>query len=104
MKPLMYVIAFIAILFSACKKDALSSSYTPECSGTTKSYVNDVAPVIASNCSSCHSEYSTYSKVKNAASSIRNAIVNGSMPSKGSMSTADKNTVVCWLDNGALNN
>lgn len=90
----------------SCKKSATTSptGFTPDCSGAAKSYKTNVAPIISSNCVGCHSQYSYYSVVSDSKSSIRSCIVGGTMPKNGSLGTADKNTIVCWIDSGALNN
>ncbi|MFM8431827.1 MAG: hypothetical protein ACKOA1_03430 [Bacteroidota bacterium] len=93
------VITFIAF---SCKKDA--SNYQPDCSGPAKSYLVDVKPAILSNCVSCHSQYGSYNGMKNDANAIRASIANGSMPKGKSMSDAEKNKVMCWIDAGAPNN
>ena len=91
----------LAVSFFACKKD---KNYTPDCSGGTKSYASDVTPVVQSNCLNCHGQYGSYNGLKNDASSVRNAIANGSMPKGKTMSDAEKNKVLCWIDAGAPNN
>lgn len=99
-------ITLTLILVNCKKKNTTSNttiSYTPNCSAT-KSYSINVSPLIQSNCVSCHSQYNSYSGVKSAASSIRNVIVNGSMPKNGSLSEDQKNNIVCWIDAGAANN
>ncbi len=99
-------LALLALLIGgaalSCKKE--EESYEPECSGPAKSYAGVVKSVIQSNCVGCHAQYGTYTGVKNAASSIRSSIANGSMPKGRTMSEADKNTVICWIDAGAPNN
>jgi hypothetical protein len=89
-------------MFVSCKKDF--STYTPDCSGTAKSYATDVSPLFSSKCNGCHSNYSSYSGVLSDKSSIRSSIVSGSMPKNGSLTDAEKNNIVCWIDNGAPNN
>lgn len=115
MKYLFYTcIPILAILYSSCKKSNSSASYTPECTGTAPLYSSGVSPLIQSYCatSGCHASGSkngpgaltTYDQVKNAASQIRSSVVDGSMPDKGTLSTEQKNTIVCWIDAGAANN
>ena len=101
MKKVIFILACTA-LFSSCKKS--STSFTADCSGTAKSYKTDVAPIMSSKCNSCHSQFSTYSGVSGDKTSIRSNIVDGNMPKGGSLSTAEKNAIVCWIDNGASNN
>jgi len=89
-------------LLGACKKSTVT--FFPSCSSTVKSFNNDVLPIISSRCKGCHSQYSGYSQIAGDKSSIRSTIVDGSMPKESSLSTSEKNDVVCWIDNGALNN
>jgi hypothetical protein len=94
-----------AFVFFNCKKTntTTATAYTPSCSGT-KSYASNVAPLIQSNCVSCHGSYTTYAGVKASITSIRSSIVNGTMPKNGSLSDDQKNNIVCWIDAGAANN
>ena len=103
MKKLFYLLSS-AIVFASCAKSADSSSYTPDCSGTAKTFSKDANPVISSSCSSCHSQYSTYSQIVASKASIRSSIVGGTMPKGATLTAAQKNAVVCWIDNGAPNN
>ena len=100
--------------FSCKKKENKSSdSYTPECSGAAPKYSTNVNSIIQANCAtaSCHGVGSTngagqltaYASVKNSAAAIRASVVSGSMPKGSSLSTEQKNTIVCWIDAGANN-
>ena len=102
MKTLLYVTLAIAALSTACKKD--SKTFTPDCSGAAKSYSANVEPIIVASCASCHNEYLDYINVKNDSKAIRSTIIDGSMPEKETLSTEHKNTIVCWIDNGCLDN
>jgi hypothetical protein len=102
MKKLSLILICVAAL-SACKKTS-STSYTPDCTGAAKSYSTDVAPLMTSSCVGCHGNYSSYSGVNSDKSNIRSNIVSGSMPKNGTFTDAQKNAVVCWIDNGAPNN
>ncbi len=96
-------------LFLGCKKTS-SSSYTPDCTGAAKSYQTNVAPIIQSACLGCHDSgsgrvnLSGYSALFSNRSSVRADIVSGRMPQNSSLSDAQKNNIVCWIDNGAPNN
>ena len=99
---LAFILSFL--VFIGCKKNnTTATSYIPSCSGT-KSYSVNVAPLMQSFCVSCHSNYSSYSQVKSSSASIRSTIVNGSMPKGTSLTTDQKNNIVCWIDAGAPNN
>ena len=103
MKKLMFVLLIGLDVWTGCSKDATTTSYTPSCSGTAKSYKTDVAPLIQTYCGNCH-DYGTYSKLYASRSSVRNMIVSGQMPQGTSLSTAQKDAIVCWMDSGASNN
>jgi len=102
MKKLFLILTCVAV-FAACKKNS-SSSYTPNCSGATKSFATNVSPLINSGCVGCHSSYSSYAGVSSAKDDIRSNIVSGKMPKGSTWSDDQKNTVVCWIDAGAPNN
>ncbi len=103
----------LAVLFLySCKKSAVV--YTPDCSGTTKSFATDVSPVIKSYCatSGCHDSNSShgpgaltnYTQISGNRTSVRSAVADGSMPQNTTLSNAQKNAIMCWIDNGAPNN
>lgn len=100
----------------ACSKsnNTNSTNYTADCSGATKTYADNVSPIIQAYCtlSGCHATGSnngpgaltTYQEVSNAQASIRSAVASGAMPQGSSLSSTQKNTIICWIDNGALDN
>jgi hypothetical protein len=55
-------------------------------------------------CSGCHSQFTNYSNIYQDQNSIRAYIVDGSMPRSGSLTTAQENAIICWIDSGAPNN
>lgn len=104
----------MTILLSCSKSSSGGSSFTPDCS-TSKSFATDVMPVIQSSCainSSCHASGSiegvgaltNYNQVFTSRFSIRDAVITGRMPRTGSLSNAQKNAIICWIDAGAANN
>jgi hypothetical protein len=112
-KTITYLVC-ITILVIACSKS--NDAGTPvDCSGATKMFSTDVNPIIQSYCASnsgCHASGSTngpgalttYLQIYNASSSIRAAVANGSMPQNSSLSVSQKSAIICWIDNGAINN
>lgn len=109
MKKLVLVSALsfvsLVIVFNSCKKkETTPTAYTPSCTAGTPSFSTTVKPLFQSYCVSCHSNYSTYSQISGSASSIRSTIVNGSMPKGTTLSEAQKNSIVCWIDAGKPNN
>ena len=97
----------LGTVIHSCKKknkEDAQVSYTPSCSSSTPSFSATVKPLIQSACVSCHSEYSTYSQISASSSSIRSNVVSGSMPKGTTLSAAQKNSIVCWIDAGKPNN
>jgi hypothetical protein len=104
MKNKLMILGIICFCFiTGCQKDQIAT-YTPDCSGGTKSFATDVKPLFQSYCIQCHNVFSTYGQISADKSSIRNMIVSGSMPQNASLTTDQKNKIVCWIDNGAPNN
>ncbi len=103
MKRLFFLLIFLTF-FIACKKTTEPAVIPSVCDGVAKSFSNDVYPIIKSKCKLCHFQYSGYSQIASAVSSIRSRVEDGSMPIGSSLSTSQKNIIICWIDNGALNN
>ena len=74
----------------------------------------DVSPIIQTFCNQagCHNAGSVhgpgpltnYTQVFNARVAIKVAVANGTMPKTGTLTTAQKNSIICWVDSGAPNN
>jgi hypothetical protein len=45
-----------------------------------------------------------YTQIANKKIGIRNQVLNNLMPKGGSLTLAQKQTIVCWIDAGTLNN
>lgn len=118
----MIIIVTAGILLFACSKSVnnMTSNSTVgnttniDCSGAAKSFSKDVAPIISSTCatgSNCHGsgsfngpgELLTYTEISNAGAQIRSAVLSGLMPKTGSLTTSQKSSIVCWIDNGSPN-
>jgi hypothetical protein len=74
---------------------------------TCPTYTADVAPIINSNCQSCHASQppslGTYDEVKASASLVQGAIDAGTMPKSGPLSAGDKATIDSWVSCGMPN-
>jgi len=119
-RPLKYFLPgkiFIAVavisFFYACSKKA--ETVIPVDCSTPKSFATDVKPIVQSSCSmdsDCHGSGSTsgpgplltYSQISNESAAVRSAVESGAMPKGGSLTASEKNTVLCWINNGAANN
>ncbi len=107
---------FCIIVAASCSKDTPDNGNTSlDCSTVTnKAFAADVNPIIQARCNvpGCHATGSTngpgqltnYNDVFNARSTVRSAVASGRMPQGGSLSTAQKNSILCWIDGGAPNN
>src|SRR5688572_35533 len=105
------VVALLIFIHACSKKPEV----TVDCSGPVKSFVTDVSPVFQTSCainSGCHATGSgngpgpllNYSQIFNARADIRPAVASGHMPLNATLTTTEKNAILCWIDNGAPNN
>lgn len=107
------------IVLSACKKssspsDGGNTTFTPNCNGAAIVFSADVSPIFQSVCSQsgCHNSGSVngpgpltnYTQINAAKSNIRAAIISGAMPKNTTLTAAQKNSIICWIDAGAPNN
>ena len=120
-KNLILLVIAVVVIISCSKSTASNSSNndnnnnTVDCTGVSKSFSADVASIIQTNCatnSGCHGSGSTngpgplttYDQIFSARVAIRSAVASGTMPLGGSLSATQKNTILCWIDNGASAN
>ena len=110
----------LIVIIGACSKSSSSTGGggggSSNCSGVTNNKFNaDVLPIVQANCATnagCHATGSTngpgpltnYTQVSNAKTLIRTVVSNGTMPQNGTLTTAQKNSIICWIDSGAQNN
>ncbi|MGH2552894.1 MAG: hypothetical protein ACRDEB_04215 [Chitinophagaceae bacterium] len=110
------VIIMIAVcIVSSCSKSTNGGGFSVDCNTVSnKAFAADVNPIIQSSCtpSGCHNTGSgngpgpltNYTEVFNARSSIESAVSSGRMPKNSSLSTSQKNSIICWIQSGAPNN
>ena len=107
----------MALLLNACTKGSggATPSPTDPCAGLSFKFLSDVQPIVNTTCANsanCHGAGSVnsggpltdYNSIFNKRSNIKFQIENGLMPKAGSLSTADKNKIICWINSGAPNN
>ncbi|NBP69703.1 MAG: hypothetical protein EBU52_13270, partial [Cytophagia bacterium] len=76
------------------------------------SWLEEVKPIIQTSCvkSGCHDNLSgrtsleTFTDVKKNVNQIRQRVISRSMPFDSSLPDAQIQTIVCWIDDGALEN
>lgn len=109
-------------LFIACSKSGTSApgggtggAITFSCAGISPKFSTDVQAILTSVCSinsNCHATgttnsggpFTTYAQVFAKKSDIRAAILSGRMPQSGTITQAQINAFICWIDSGAPNN
>jgi len=115
---LTFTAALALFIISSCSKGSGGGGgggTTVNCSAVTnKAFNADVLPIILASCAiaGCHAAGSTngpgaltnHREVFGARSSIRSAVSSGQMPKNSSLSTSQKNSIICWIDSGAPNN
>ena len=82
---------------------------------TNKAFAADVLPIFNTSCAvnaSCHASGSTngpgaltnHAQISANAAAIKTAVQSGRMPQGSTLSTSQKNSIICWVDSGAPNN
>ena len=106
----------LAVIIS-CSKDSSDGGggNTLDCNTVTnKSFSAGINPIIQATCNAagCHAAGSVngpgpitnHAQVAASATSIRAAIASGLMPQGTTLSTSQKNSILCWIDSGTPNN
>ena len=110
----LYGLLFVIVAapgFSSCGKNGNSGIITDPCNGVSKQFGADVNPVIQTFCnkSGCHGPGSingpgpltSYNEIFSARDRIRIQVSAGLMPQDATLTTAQRNAIICWIDNGA---
>lgn len=109
---------FILSQYGCSKSDSSGTPSTPttvDCSGVNPGFSADVLPLMTTKCainSGCHATGSTnsggplttYAQISAKASNIKSQVSSGAMPQTGSLTSTQKATIICWVNNGAANN
>jgi hypothetical protein len=105
--------SFIVTILS-CSKSGGDNPPVINCNGPSKSWANDVSPIIQTYCNqaSCHDVASVngpgpltnYSQVFSARSLIKDQVANGLMPQNATLNNTQRSAIVCWINSGAPNN
>ncbi|TAD85983.1 MAG: hypothetical protein EAY75_09865 [Bacteroidetes bacterium] len=118
------IIALAAILLGSsqmgCSKNsgadpAPTPTPDPTCVGAAPTFAANVLPLIQTRCatgSGCHGTGSgnsggpltTHAQISAKASTIRSQVNSGAMPIGGTLTAAQKATIVCWINGGSPNN
>ena len=88
---------------------------TLNCNGVAAAFTANVNPIIQSTCATdatCHGAGSangpgpllTHTQISGASVTIKTAVSSGTMPKTGTLTTAQKNSIICWINSGSPNN
>ena len=117
----MTVLISLVWLVESCSKSSTTNNTTGggsisfSCTGISPKFGADVMPIFNTVCSinsNCHGSGSTnsggpftnYALINAKTSNIRSAVLAGVMPQSGTISQAQINNLICWIDSGAPNN
>ena len=118
-KAFLFTMIVLPVVFMvSCSKTGTNGGHggtTLDCSTVTnKNFTANINPIIQTFCNqqSCHDVASNngpgpltnYTQVFNARPSIRAAVESGLMPQNATLTTAQKNSILCWIDSGAPDN
>jgi len=119
---LMTIVALPVVIFVSCSKGTGGNNgggggggMNLDCNTVTnKDFTANVNPIIQAFCNQqgCHDAGSNngpgpltnYTQIFNARIAIRSAVASGAMPKNATLTTAQKNSIICWIDSGAQNN
>lgn len=106
------IVAVLFVFIISCTKTEAPT--VDVCKNVSKNFTTDVNPIIQTYCNqtACHDANSTngpgpltnYIEVFDARNKIKAQVEAGLMPQNTTLTTAQKNTIICWINNGALNN
>ena len=112
-----FMMASGILLFTSCYYDKEEILYPQQrdCTNVPRKFDTEVKPVMLSRCatgSDCHGAGSTnsggvlnnYQNIKNNSVLIRHVVLTGIMPKGSSLTSAELNTIVCWIDSGSPQN
>ena len=111
------IIFSAGLLLAGCsyKNEQLLIPENSDCSSVNSSFSAAVQPILQTHCalgSACHGNGSvngpgtltSYTNARNAALSIKDAVITGRMPMGSTLTAQQKQTISCWVDSGAPNN
>jgi hypothetical protein len=117
MKKSIYILALslfvICIVVMACSKSdtATTNTTTTNACNANTSFNATILPLFNTSCnvSGCHdgpnaAQLNTFQVVHDNAAQIKASVSSGRMPRGSTLTTAQKNAIYCWIDNGAKDN
>ena len=107
-----FLVLILGIFFVSCSNhiEEMTDPVDPDPgNGKTFSFATDVRPIIDANCIQCHNgsqfpDLRSFSTISANKTSVKGAVSSRRMPLGGSLTNAEINVIVSWIDSGALNN
>ena len=122
MKKRILVVFASFLIIAACSKSTGNGGGgggggggSNNCSGVATTFSANVNPIIQRTCATdatCHGSGSAngpgpllnHAQIFAARAQIKSSVSSGTMPKSGSLTTNEKNTIICWVDAGGPNN
>jgi hypothetical protein len=119
MKKIIFILAAVlsaAAIFTACSKRTEQNDPRDfSCNSISPTFSADIQPILTTVCSinsNCHAggsansggPFTTHAQVFAKMTAIRASILAGTMPQSGSLTQAQVNAFICWIDSGGINN
>ena len=106
-----WIATLLVLVIVACSKNSDTTTPAVATCNPNTSFSNSILPLFntACNTSGCHDDnnaapLNNFQVVHDNASQIRASVSTGRMPKGKTLAVADKNAILCWIDNGAKNN
>jgi len=108
MKAYFLLILFFGLLIS-CENNIEETIEEIDNCDSDISFSQKIKPIIESNCVLCHNgsrfpDLRTHESISNNSSIIKNEVQSRRMPIGNSLSQTKIDDIICWIDNGSLNN
>ena len=110
-KSIVSTLIICFFIFSCSKSSDSSTVNTNTSCNPNTSFSATILPMFNATCnlSGCHdgpnaAQLNNFQVVHDNATQIRASISSGRMPKNGTLTTAQKNAIYCWIDNGAKDN
>mgnify|MGYP001097807174 FL=1 len=109
-KSKMYVFVLSVLLFTSCLKNVEEDDAIDNSDNTTQviSFAKNVKPIIEVNCVGCHGgtypNLETFNSIVSNSAIVREQVVSRKMPIGNILTPDEINTIVNWIDAGALDN
>ena len=114
---ILFIGSLMSVCVSSCDDDSNDIDNNPpvtDCATIPKTF-SDAHQIIQTTCATtvtCHDNGSsrgpgplvTYEQIFAAKNDIRSAVQNGSMPRNRTLTSAQKASIICWIDSGAPQN